>query len=105
MKVNMNLCTKSKGVTLDLRDFQMEQGSFWSQLKKIKSLSYEQLEKLLLVGNNNEKVLAQAQLDLIEFQRNIKKQIAVMVEETANEAFEEALNKAGYKLIGHIEKM
>lgn len=89
-----------------LRDVaQQQQDSFGSILKKVKSLDSEELENLLLVGNYSEKKLAQAQLNIIEFRKNIKKQMAEMVEKTANEAFEEALNKVGYKLVGYIEKI
>ena len=95
----MNLRAKLKEVA------QQQPDTFVSLLKKVKRLNSEQLENLILVGNDNEKRLAQAELNLIGFRENIKKQMRDMVEETANSAFEEALSKAGYKLVGHIEKV
>lgn len=79
--------------------------SFGSILNKVRGLDRKQLEDLLLVGNRIERSLAQSQLDLLEFRQNVKKEIAEMVEKTANEAFEEALSKVGYKLVGRIEKL
>lgn len=95
----MNLRAKLKEVA------QQQPDTFVSLLKKVKRLNSEQLENLILVGNDNEKRLAQAEFNLIGFRQNIKKQMRDMVEETANSAFEEALSKAGYKLVGHIEKV
>ncbi|MDT0604324.1 hypothetical protein [Thalassotalea castellviae] len=95
----MNLRAKLKEVA------QQHNETFVLLLKKVKRLNSEQLENLILVGNDNEKRLAQAEHNLIGFRENIKKQMRDMVEETANSAFEEALSKAGYKLVGHIEKV
>jgi len=95
----MNLRAKLKAVA------QQQNETFASLLKRVKSLNKEQLENLLLVGHGSEKQLAKIELMKIEIRENTKKQMRDMVEETANSAFEEALNQAGYQLMGHIKKI
>jgi len=101
----MNLCKQSYACSQEEFDALEQFNSFGSYLKKVKSLNKKQLEKLILVGSDFEKKLAKSQLLIIEFRESTRKEIQNMVEDTVSASFEEALNKAGYKLVGHIERV
>lgn len=101
----MQLCKKSYTCSPEEFDALAQFDSFSSCLNKVKSLNKKQLEKLLLFGSDFEKDLAKSQLLIIEFQEDVRNEIQHMIEETANASLEEALSKAGYKLVGHIERV
>lgn len=74
-------------------------------IKKVKGMSKLQLEELKTTGTTIEKNHAVFELRVRESDECISLLMKVAVKNAANEAFEEALHNAGYKLVGYIEKI
>lgn len=95
----MNLRSKLRDVARQQQDL------IASRTKEVRSLKKGELKKLLVEGNALEKSLAEFELMKIGLRKDTKKLMRFIVEETANASFEEALSEAGFKLVGHIEKV
>ena len=95
----MNLRSKLRDVARQQQDL------IASRTKEVRSLKKGELKKLFVEGSELDKSLAEFELMKIGLRKDTKKLMRFIVEETANAEFKKALSEAGFKLVGHIEKV
>ena len=96
-----------------LKEGNREFAAMKAALAKVNSMNKPQLEELKTTGTTIEKNQAAFELMVRESDEYVSSLMEVAIKDTANNAFEKAfndgfekgLNKAGYKLVGHIEKI
>jgi len=89
----------------DLRQSDKQFKENAATMNKVRIMSRSQLQELKDTGTPHEKVSAALELKVRESDEYISMLMKSIAKTNVNDALKEALRKAGYRLVGHIEKM